>query len=293
MRGASVGLVALALAASLAGPVAGDHAREYGLKAISFDHRGGNAWWVEVGVGGADAGDVVRVAAQDTGGAWTALTKRSWGAWAASFPVEAGHLVRFRATFADGVQGWGCWFTHPEGVEHCHDGWPKEGSHVWYETRSGASAPDGSWWMQEEVVAKLWVQDGAWRGWCAGTRTEYYEYGEPQWRNTTVGAPVRTGPLKAPVDTAVGRNASLTALHGCSAQPKTMQVTGIADHTLTEGGAPVTVLAFTAEEHPDESAYRDWTARWDAHHGLLLDWDFQGLHSRAWGHVVRTDFPLG
>lgn len=288
-----VALAAVSVLASSAVPVLGDHARPYEARSITFDHRGGNAWWVEVAVGGADAGDVVRVAAQDTGGAWTALTKRSWGSWAASFHVEPGHLVRFRATFSDGSVAWGCWFTHPGGVEHCHDGWPKEGSHVWYEARNGASAPDGSWWMQEEVVAKLWVQDGAWRGWCSGTRTEFHEYGEPQWRNTTVGAPVRTGPLKASVDTALGKDTTLTVLSGCYAQPATMRVTAIEDHTVTDDGAPVEVLSFRADESPDESAYRDWRANWDAHHGLLLQWELQGLHSNSRGALVKTDFPLG
>lgn len=294
MRGAVLVVVGLvSVLASSAVPVLGDHARAYGARSISFDHRGGNAWWAEVAVGGADAANVVKVAAQDTGGSWTSLEKKSWGAWAASFPIEAGHFVRFRATFDDGAQAWGCWFSHPDGVEHCHDAWPKQGSYLKYDLRSSSSAPDGSWWMVEEVVAKVWVQDGAWRGWCEGTRTEFAEFAEPQWSNTTVGAPVRTGPLKGSVDTALGKDTALTVLSGCYAQPATMRVTAIEDHTVTDDGTPVEVLSFRADELPDESAYRDWRANWDAHHGLLLQWELQGLHSNSRGALVKTDFPLG
>jgi hypothetical protein len=81
-------------------------------QAVLFDHRGGNEWWVEVAVTGANA---QRVQAMDTGGAWTDLSLKSWGTWAASFHLEPGHQVKFRMLQTD---GWyeSCWFTHPAGV---------------------------------------------------------------------------------------------------------------------------------------------------------------------------------
>lgn len=78
----------------------------------SFDHKTGNEWWVEVLVGPVDA---TRVQAQDDGGTWVELTHRDWGAWAASFRIEPGHRVHFRALVQD---QWfdSCWFTHPQGM---------------------------------------------------------------------------------------------------------------------------------------------------------------------------------
>ena len=76
----------------------------------AFDHKFGKEWWVEVLVGK----EPVRVLAQDTNGPWVELTKRSWGAWAASFHIEPGHEVRFR-TLQHGSWYESCWFTHPGG----------------------------------------------------------------------------------------------------------------------------------------------------------------------------------
>jgi hypothetical protein len=82
-----------------------------------FDHTGGNEWWVQVKVGGAPSA----VQAQDDGGPWIDLQKRSWGDWAASFRIEPGHDVRFRA-LVDGAWKESCWFTHPGGVSPDGDG---------------------------------------------------------------------------------------------------------------------------------------------------------------------------
>lgn len=84
-------------------------------RAVAFDHRTGNEWWVEVVLSGPDAATVTRVEAQDEGGPWTALAKKSWGAWAASFRIEPGNDVRFRAG-SGGAWTESCWFTHPGGL---------------------------------------------------------------------------------------------------------------------------------------------------------------------------------
>lgn len=77
----------------------------------TFDHKTGNEWWVEVLVGPIEPR---RVLAQDDRGPWVELTRRDWGAWAASFHIEPGHRVHFRAEVSGGVSE-SCWFTHPEG----------------------------------------------------------------------------------------------------------------------------------------------------------------------------------
>ncbi|MEA3198675.1 MAG: phosphatidylinositol-3-phosphatase [Thermoplasmata archaeon] len=72
-----------------------------GAAAVTFTPRAGNAWWVQVGLSGADAASVVKVEAMPAGGAWHTLAKQSWGDWAASFYVGSA-AVSYRATTADG-----------------------------------------------------------------------------------------------------------------------------------------------------------------------------------------------
>jgi len=79
---------------------------------LTFDHRGGNEWWVEATISGATPS---RVLSRDTDGAWAELTLRSWGAWAGSYHIEPGHDVQFRAE-VPGVWYESCWFSHPGGV---------------------------------------------------------------------------------------------------------------------------------------------------------------------------------
>lgn len=76
---------------------------------VTFTPKNGNEWWVQVAVSGAP----VKVEAMDTGGPWTTLTLRSWGDWATSFHVETGHLVQYRATFANGTVAQSCAYAHP------------------------------------------------------------------------------------------------------------------------------------------------------------------------------------
>ena len=79
---------------------------------VVFDHKGGNEWWVEAAV----TGGALSVEARDTNGQWTPLAKKSWGNWAASFRIEPGHQVQFRADKGNGQWLESCWFTHPQGV---------------------------------------------------------------------------------------------------------------------------------------------------------------------------------
>lgn len=78
----------------------------------TFDHRGGNEWWVQVDV----TGDPSSVQAMDDGGPWVGLDKKDWGDWAASFHIEPGHDVRFRVLGDAAEWQVSCWFTHPGGL---------------------------------------------------------------------------------------------------------------------------------------------------------------------------------
>ncbi|MFA5861425.1 MAG: hypothetical protein WDA16_06985, partial [Candidatus Thermoplasmatota archaeon] len=86
---------------------------------ISFLDKGGNEWWVEVVIQGASASQVSGVDARDTNGLWVHLVHKSWGSWAASFHVEPGNLVTYRAMFPDATLIQSCAFTHPGGIEQC------------------------------------------------------------------------------------------------------------------------------------------------------------------------------
>ncbi len=100
-------------------PVASsDHSQTASGKTVTFDHKTGNEWWVEVILRGPSAASVTKVEAKDDGGPWVTLTLRSWGAWAASFHIEPGHKVTFRATWSDATVT-SCAFSHPAGVEDC------------------------------------------------------------------------------------------------------------------------------------------------------------------------------
>src|ERR1041385_1833215 len=117
--------------------------------AIVFDHRTGNEWWVEVAVSGGAAGSVASIQAMDTGGAWVTMAPHpEWapGDWAASFHIEPGHLVKFRALWSGGDQVESCWFTHPAGVEQCATGTP-----AFDATFTGVRGNE--WWVQANVAS--------------------------------------------------------------------------------------------------------------------------------------------
>lgn len=135
MRRLIAAMLALATAGFLFPGVAANHAQSESGRVVVFDHRTGNEWWVEVNLFGQDAGSVAAVEAQDTNGPWVALQKKSWGPYAASFHIEPGNQVRFRATWAGGAQVESCWFTHPAGAEQC-------GNPAWRTTVIGEAGPE-------------------------------------------------------------------------------------------------------------------------------------------------------
>ena len=67
----------------------------------TFRNVRGNEWWVETEVS-VTGGTLAGVDARVNGGAWTALTKQSWGSWAKSIHAPAGSTVEFRARSTDG-----------------------------------------------------------------------------------------------------------------------------------------------------------------------------------------------
>ncbi len=172
MRGILTGLVCVVLLAGVL-PAGANHTQTDSGRAIVFDHKtGGNEWWVEVVLGGQDAGAVATLDAMDYAGPWVAMQKTSYGSWSASFHIEPGNPVKFRATWAGGAEQRSCWFSHPQGVEAC--GGPSPPSPP---PSSGFDATftlvtGNAYWVQSQVtpnsgftVASVDVRlnDGAWK----------------------------------------------------------------------------------------------------------------------------------
>jgi hypothetical protein len=145
---ARANLLPLLAVVLLAAPALADHPQPASGDPVTFDHRGGNEWWVEVRVSHPETSGVL---ARAESGAWQRLDLKSWGAWAASFHIPAGQRVQFQAYQAGGMSDvWrttSCYFTHPAGAEQCDAG----------STAPFAAAfrsPGGNaWWQQVTVDA--------------------------------------------------------------------------------------------------------------------------------------------
>lgn len=143
---------------------------------LTFDHRAGNEWWIEVRLTGTDQCALRQVEARDDGGAWMQLNRPSWAPcnhYVGSFHIEPGHRVQFRA-LAPGSDTpvTSCWFTHPAGAEQCDTATPfsatfkpKPGNEWWVEVFVEGNHPiagvdvrnaDGPW---KALTKRSW---GAW-----------------------------------------------------------------------------------------------------------------------------------
>lgn len=136
--------IALVIAALVALPALGLPLAS-AAPALSFASKGGNEWWVEAAVTGADAGRLAKVEARDSFGAWVALVHEPWGTWGGSFHIEPGHLVQFRGTLTDGTSATSCAFLHPSGTPAC--GTPLEPAF----TATFAPKPGNNWWVETLV----------------------------------------------------------------------------------------------------------------------------------------------
>lgn len=119
----SVPVAVLVALSMIFATVQANHSQTEDGKTVAFDHKTGNEWWVELSLSGADTTSLAHVEAQDADDAWVELEKKDWGSWGASFHIEPGNDVRFRASWTDGSQVVSCWFTHPAGEEKCEQPW--------------------------------------------------------------------------------------------------------------------------------------------------------------------------
>lgn len=151
--------LALGLLLAFVPPTFANHPQVAHGDVIVFDHKTGNEWWVEVVLSGGASGSASAVQAMDTGGPWVSLTKQSWGAWAASFHIEPGHQVKFRALWAGGAMADSCWFDHPSGVERCSPSSTSPSATSSSTTTGGgfdasfSNVKGNTWWIEAKVTA--------------------------------------------------------------------------------------------------------------------------------------------
>ncbi|MEA3136296.1 MAG: hypothetical protein QOC71_577 [Thermoplasmata archaeon] len=127
---------------------------------VQFTQVSGNEWWVQVRMAGPDGASASSVGAMDTGGPWVPLQAQTWTSdhtwWAASFHLEPGHQVLFRASFPDGVSNFqSCWFDHPSGVERCSSPSPSPSPST---STSPPPSPSGSVLFTQVGGNEWWVQ---------------------------------------------------------------------------------------------------------------------------------------
>ncbi len=132
----------------------------------SFDAKGGNKWWVQVGVTATKS--LAGVDARANGGAWHALTLRSWGDWAGSFSVPDGSLVEFRARASSGESKLSGTYKWPSGEPtNAPPGGGSGGTSPF--SASFEKVRGNIWWVETEVSSNralagldARVNGGAW-----------------------------------------------------------------------------------------------------------------------------------
>ena len=115
----------------------------------AFTNVKGNEWWVEATVS-ANA-PLAAVEASVNGGAWRALTLRSWGAWAASFNVPEGSIVQLRATATSGATDLsGCYRWTSAAPVECGGGGGGGGTGTFAATFKNVRGNE--WWVETDVT---------------------------------------------------------------------------------------------------------------------------------------------
>ena len=112
---------------------------------VTFDHLGGNEYWIEVKVTTSQPSTYVQVRVLDD--RWHGMSQASWDpsgqTYVAGIHVPPGKPVQFMASFPDHeVQS--CFYTHPGGVERCDITMPPPSASF--------RAPSGNEWWQQVYV---------------------------------------------------------------------------------------------------------------------------------------------
>ncbi len=144
----------VAILVGMAVPVTANHQQNEAGQTVTFDHRSGNEWWVEVQITGTISTVGWGVYVRDDGGAWILMENPSWaqnqGQYVKSFHIEPGHRVQFKLTKSSDVIE-SCWFTHPAGVEQCAMAPPPPPPGTFDTTFTAVRGNE--WWVQANVAS--------------------------------------------------------------------------------------------------------------------------------------------
>ncbi|HET6399065.1 MAG TPA: hypothetical protein VFH47_05885, partial [Candidatus Thermoplasmatota archaeon] len=165
------------------------------------------------------------------------------------------------------------------------DAWPRAGSHVRYQVQTGDSAP-GTYTSTTWANA-TWTYDGKdWSGSCTGTKRTAWEDGnvtvEPIAATYSASSPPHWPPFNPTQPPRLGDDVTVWLLWACDIRSETMEYDGRRDGGRT----------YAAEEPLDASPYSDFSTRWDAGTGLVLEWDWARRMSGVEGRLVATDAPV-
>lgn len=120
-----------------------------GAAQIAYSPSGGNEWWAQVKLGGADATRVAKVEARDSNSAWAQLSLRSWGAYAGTLRVEPGNAVEYRVTLSDGRTSTSCAYAHPAATCASGSSAPSTGTGGF--TASFSNVRGNKYWVEADV----------------------------------------------------------------------------------------------------------------------------------------------
>jgi hypothetical protein len=124
--------------------------------AVTFDHLGGNEYWVEVKITSSHPFNYVQVRVLDD--RWHGMSQASWDpsgqTYVSGIHIPPGKPVQFAVVFSDWTAQ-SCFYTHPEGVQRCDITMP--------DFTATFRAPSGNeWWEQIYVdsnreLTAVWV----------------------------------------------------------------------------------------------------------------------------------------
>jgi hypothetical protein len=247
----------------------------------------GNAWWVEAKV--VSGKPLAGVDARADGGAWHPLSLRSWGAWAASFPIPDGGLVQLRARATDGGQTLSGLYRWPAATPV--PAWPATGSYAAYHVSGWGGSPAGDVFDEYEGEATFrFTAAGAWQLTCDLKRHHHSDYDTPMDTFSTTHETKALAPPVWPADVATGQQSDHDGVQECGIGQVRTVVTGETSFDTRLSGAPATVPAWHG--YLDDCGCRAWEAVWARHHGLLLYDAFSGLGGGFSATLQDTDAPL-
>lgn len=165
--------------------------------------------------------------------------------------------------------------------------WPREGSHVSYESNVSQSFSGSDQGWRSWANATWTYRSGDWTGVCVrhtvGTDAEGKPYERTETFTYRASSPPHWPILNTRSPPAVGEDVRTWTLRGCTIENSTWPYRGIV------GGYHM------ASSNPDEPPY-DFRTTWSTKSGLVVEWSLQRYMTQApfssVGRLTSTDAPL-